>query len=366
MTQFTENIGKSIVNIQTPWGTGTGFYLYKYGFIVSNRHVVQGCRQVVISGPLFKRCLTNVLYVDPYFDLSFIQPPSGVEFSQIDIAPENMEITDGEEVKAFGHPLHLNYTTTQGVISKSGRKFGGKDYIQTDAAINPGNSGGPLVNSKGYVIGVNTFILTNGQNLGFALPFKYLRQTINDYLENSGGVYSVRCKSCSNIVTEQSVDNFYCPFCGVKMDKEDFTGKPYIPCDTSKKIEDILIKLGYDVILLRYGRDNWVINEDNFSVTITYDSQNNYVVAVTNLCMLYKNNFARVYEFLLRENARIPRMSFFVVDYFVYLCTSSIKNTDFHIDTGLDLFKIYISYCKRFANVLINRMGCLPIKEEED
>ncbi len=366
MTQFTENIGNAIVNVLTPWGTGTGFYLYKYGFIVSNRHVVQGCRQVIITGTNIKRCITNVLYVDPYYDLSFIQPPQDVKFSSVDIAPEDAKISDGEPVMAFGHPLGLSYTTTQGVVSKSRRRFNGIDYIQTDAAINPGNSGGPLVNSQGYVIGVNTFIISGGQNLGFSLPFKYLRQTIDDYNEKSGGVYSVRCKSCTNIVAENMVENNYCPFCGVKMDKDDFVGKPYIPCDTSKKIEDILVKLGYDVIILRNGKDNWTITEDNFTINIVYATDSDCVIAYTNLCSIFKTNFARVYEFLLRENAKIPRMSFYVEDNYVGLSTSCIKSSDFHIDTGLELFKIYIQNCGRFANILVNRMGCLPIKRDED
>ena len=87
---------------------------------------------------------------------------------------------------AIGHPYGLNYTATQGVISKVDRIREGLKFIQIDAAINPGNSGGPLVNSNGEVIGVNSFIIRGGDNLGFALPVNYLKEALKLYLPNKG------------------------------------------------------------------------------------------------------------------------------------------------------------------------------------
>jgi len=75
---------------------------------------------------------------------------------------------DGDAVVAIGHPFGLNYTATQGVISKVDRIREGLKYIQIDAAINPGNSGGPLVNMSGEIIGVNSFIIRG--EITWALP----------------------------------------------------------------------------------------------------------------------------------------------------------------------------------------------------
>ena len=90
-----------------------------------------------------------------------------------------MTTKDGEVVVAIGHPFGLNYTATQGVISKVDRIRDGVKYIQIDAAINPGNSGGPLVNKEGEVIGINSFIIRGGDNLGFALPVSYLKEALD-------------------------------------------------------------------------------------------------------------------------------------------------------------------------------------------
>lgn len=93
----------------------------------------------------------------------------------------------GEWVVAIGNPLGLDHTVTQGIISakgRSGRMLGGgsglESFIQTDAAINRGNSGGPLLNLKGQVVGINTAIRTDGQNIGFAVPINMVKRIIKD------------------------------------------------------------------------------------------------------------------------------------------------------------------------------------------
>ena len=151
MTQFTQKIEDAVVRIQNPWGLGTGFCLNKYNLIVTNRHVVQGCRKVVINSEKFKKRTAPVLYVDPLYDLAFIEKPEGTIFADLELAPADYVLNDGDPIMAVGHPFGLKYTNTKGIISKAARKQNGIDYIQTDAAINPGNSGGPLINQEGNV-----------------------------------------------------------------------------------------------------------------------------------------------------------------------------------------------------------------------
>jgi S1-C subfamily serine protease len=96
----------------------------------------------------------------------------------------------GEWVLAVGNPLgeNLTFTVTQGIISAKGRalalpglsKMTIQDFIQTDAAINPGNSGGPLVDSRGQVIGVNTAVASEGQNIGFALAIDTVKPLLTE------------------------------------------------------------------------------------------------------------------------------------------------------------------------------------------
>lgn len=354
----------AIVRIITPWGLGTGFLLGDYEVIVTNRHVVQGCRQVVLASETFRKRIANVLYVDPLYDLAFVELPDNIAIGSLELAFEDYEVKDGDPILCVGHPLGLKYTNTKGIVSKAVRHVNGLDYIQTDAAINPGNSGGPLISADGLVIGVNTFIMANGQNLGFALHFSYLRKSLQDYA-GVGKVYSVRCHSCQNLVTESTVQNGYCPFCGVKMDIEDFNGKIYIPSATAIKVEKILDALGYNLDIIREGRDSWMILDSNLSINVQFRPESDDVKATCVLCQLPQDKIARLYSYLLDQNCKMPRMSFTLNDGYVVLSTACVKSSDFHDDTAYELFRNYIEGCHRYSAVLINRYYCSPAEIEE-
>lgn len=349
----------AIVRIITPWGLGTGFLLGDHEVIVTNRHVVQGCRQVVLASETFHKKIANVLYVDPLYDLAFVEVPDNISIGSLQLAFDGYEVKDGDSILCVGHPLGLKYTNTKGIVSRAVRRVNGLDYIQTDAAINPGNSGGPLLTAEGLVIGVNTFILANGQNLGFALHFSYLRQALADF-SNVGRVYSVRCHSCQNLVTESTVQNGYCPFCGVKLDNDDFAGKLYIPSATAAKIENILQTLGYNINIIREGRDSWTISDSSLNISVVFSPETDYVKASCVLCQLPQDRIPRLYSYLLDQNCKMPRMNFSVEEGYVVLGTASIKSSDFHEDTGYELLKNYIEGCHRYSTVLINRYYCVP------
>ena len=154
--QIIESFQPAVIQISARGGSGTGFYLKDYGVIVTNEHVVGKTAEVSISGKSFQKQLSRVWFTDKKHDLAFVQPPDNISMPTIPLGNYN-ELKDGDEIIAIGHPYGLNYTATQGVISKVDRVRQGLQYIQIDAAINPGNSGGPLVNETGQVIGVNTF-----------------------------------------------------------------------------------------------------------------------------------------------------------------------------------------------------------------
>jgi serine protease Do len=89
----------------------------------------------------------------------------------------------GELVIAIGNPLGLNHTVTSGMISAKERIVPAEqgsllDYLQTDSAINPGSSGGPLLNLRGEVVGINTAIVSDAQNIGFAVPIDTVKRVI--------------------------------------------------------------------------------------------------------------------------------------------------------------------------------------------
>jgi serine protease Do len=183
--QIIELYRPSIIQMATQTSTGTGFYVKEFNLIVTNEHVVGKNAEVTIAGRTFEKRLARVWYTDKKHDLAFLEPPEDVQIPEVKLGDYN-NLYDGEVVVAIGHPFGLNYTATQGVISKVDRVRDGVKYIQIDAAINPGNSGGPLVNKQGEIIGINSFIIRGGDNLGFALPVSYLREALEMYQPHRG------------------------------------------------------------------------------------------------------------------------------------------------------------------------------------
>src|SRR5687767_3577342 len=159
--QIIDLYRQCIIQIATQNSTGTGFYVKEFDLIVTNEHVVGKNAEVTIAGRFFERRLARVWYTDKKHDLAFLQPPEGTQLPEVRLG-QYENVKDGEVVVAIGHPYGLNYTATQGVISKADRIREGIKYIQIDAAINPGNSGGPLVSKSGEIIGVNSFIIRGG------------------------------------------------------------------------------------------------------------------------------------------------------------------------------------------------------------
>src|SRR2546423_7583535 len=200
-----EKFQPTIIQIATQTATGTGFYIKEFDLIITNEHVVSDNTEVTIAGKLFDKSLARVWYSDRKHDLAFLEAPKNIVLPEIKLGVYE-STKDGDVVVAIGHPYGLNYTATQGVISKVDRIRDGVKFIQIDAAINPGNSGGPLVNERGEVIGVNSFIIRGGDNLGFALPVSYLRTALLLYQPNRGAA-TTRCASCDFLVTAANIDN---------------------------------------------------------------------------------------------------------------------------------------------------------------
>ena len=166
-------------------GAGSGVIISPDGEILTNHHVIEGIRggdtnlEVKTSdGRSFK---ATVLGRDKELDIALVK----IEATHLPYAKlgnsDAMRI--GDWVVAIGNPLGLDHTVTQGIISAKGRQLSGpglESFLQTDAAINRGNSGGPLLNLKGEVIGINTAIRPDGQNIGFAVPVNMINHILPD------------------------------------------------------------------------------------------------------------------------------------------------------------------------------------------
>lgn len=188
LIDIVEKATKTVVNISTlkvfhdvfyrvipVKGMGSGFVFQEDGYILTNSHLVEGARKVmvtlsngrVLEGRLIGDCRT--------VDVAVIK----VNADNLPVAElgDSDKLRVGQRVFAIGNPFGLTGgpTVTSGVISALNRTIHSKDRIfrnlvQTDAAINPGNSGGPLIDTKGRVIAINTAIIPYAQGIGFAIP----------------------------------------------------------------------------------------------------------------------------------------------------------------------------------------------------
>lgn len=355
MKEVIEKYKQVIVQIATPYSTGTGFFLKEKNLVVTNEHVVRGNREVVVDGAKFERQMAKVVFTDPRYDLALIafspdEKLPGVAFGN------GSPISEGEKVVAIGHPFGLKFTATQGIVSNADHRQGDIQYLQHDAALNPGNSGGPLVDTTGKIIGVNTFIIKDGDNMGFCLPVRYLDATISDFEKENDGKVGTRCESCENLVFEHTIDSDFCPNCGSRITLPS-AEEEYEAAGIARTIELILTKIGHDIRLSRRGHNLWEIKQGSANISITYYEPNGLIAGDALLCDLPAKNIQPVYEFLLRQNHEIEGLTLSVKDKTVVL-SLIIYDRYLNEKTGLELFNRLFQKADDLDNVLVDELGC--------
>ncbi|MDX2053187.1 MAG: S1C family serine protease [Polyangiaceae bacterium] len=163
----------SIVRISTPSGQGSGFVVGASGLVVTSLHVVAGESEVKVES--MRGDEWPVVRIEGYnrdADLVVIRTHGEAPALPISQGPYPPQ---GSNIVAIGHPLGLQATLSNGLISGVRSWKDEVDVLQISAPISPGSSGGPIFNDRGEVIGLATFILKGGEGLGFAIPIRYLQ-----------------------------------------------------------------------------------------------------------------------------------------------------------------------------------------------
>lgn len=173
---------------------GTGMIITSDGYILTNKHVVDGARSITIitdDNDTYEN--VKLVGTDPTNDVAILKV-NAKDLPTVTLG-DSKTIIIGQQVIAIGNALgQYQNTITSGIISGLGRSLTAyssdysmseelSDMIQTDAAINAGNSGGPLVNAAGEVIGINTAVSSEGSNLGFAIPISSVKGLIKSVIE---------------------------------------------------------------------------------------------------------------------------------------------------------------------------------------
>ncbi len=180
----------SVVLVKTAAGLGSGFFINKDGYLITNFHVIAGEKKISVTQFLQENAiLRRVVYKEvdivaaaPFHDLVVLKLKNfDTEITPVIFAPAE-DLGIGETVFAIGNPLGLERTVTEGVLSQTHRNFGGILYLQVDAPVNPGNSGGPLFNARGQVIGIINMGVPAMEGLNFAIPARHA-QYILDHID---------------------------------------------------------------------------------------------------------------------------------------------------------------------------------------
>lgn len=222
IADIANKVSKSVVSIVTSTksinlfgqstdaqAAGTGIIATADGYIVTNKHVINGAHKVTVildDGTTYED--VEVVATDPLNDVAYLKIKDVSDLTPATLG-DSKTIVVGQQVIAIGNALgEYQNTVTAGIISGTGRSVTASDgtgsnvetlsdMIQTDAAINSGNSGGPLVNAAGEVIGINTATSSTAENMGFAIPISSAKGMLNQLIETGKaeraylGVYAV-------------------------------------------------------------------------------------------------------------------------------------------------------------------------------
>ncbi len=176
---------------RTGMAQGSGFFISKDGYVVTNNHVVENATDVQLTLQDGKVVPATVVGTDKKTDLALLKAKTGDNYPYVPFADHTPRV--GDWVIAVGNPFGLGGTVTAGIVSARGRDIGAgpyDDFLQIDAPVNRGNSGGPTFNTEGQVVGVNTAIFSpsgGSVGIGFAIPAEVAKDVISS-LKTNGAV----------------------------------------------------------------------------------------------------------------------------------------------------------------------------------
>ena len=205
---LVDRVGPAVVNVRVDYqngpersfpgipqnvGEGSGFIIHPDGYAVTNYHVINNAKSVLLQFADGREYRAQVLGGDPKTDIALLKAETDEELPTVTLG-DSSQVRVGDAIVAIGNPLGLSNSVTAGIISALDRRdlpIEGQDhegnFIQLDAPINPGNSGGPLIDMNGDVVGINTAVNRQGQGISFAVPINLVK-TLLPQLESRGHV----------------------------------------------------------------------------------------------------------------------------------------------------------------------------------
>lgn len=347
------DLSSLVLQIATPFSSGTGFYLPAHGLVVTNEHVVRDNPSVLVVNEQIGRQLMPVVYLDAFYDLAFLRPEKPLELSKLLMARESPTV--GDEVTAMGHIFSQRLQRTKGEITKLTHEYHGIDFIQHTARLESAQSGGPLFNANGELLGVNMYDIDEGHKLALSLPVATLLQCLREF---GGGVgkSATRCFNCKTVVFEPSVgETKFCPNCG-----DDITlpsdVPEYQPVGVQATVEEIIRSGGYDPRPARRGPNLWEIQHGSARILIAYHEDSGLVTGDAHLCRIPEAPSGALFEYLLRQNYELEQLTFSTYGRDIIL-SLLIYDRYLSIETALPQFEHLFDRADYYDNYMVEEFG---------
>ncbi|WP_116124880.1 trypsin-like peptidase domain-containing protein [Lewinella sp. IMCC34183] len=343
-----------VIQVATPFSTGTGTYLPGPGLVVTNEHVVRDNALVVIGREGVEEQLVPVVYLDPVYDLAFLQLPEAIDFADLNLvdhlpAPETEVISVGQH---FGE----HRRTARGRILETDRERHGVRYLVHDARDGNTLCGSGLYDTAGGLLGINMQDAPEGDDRSLALPSVTLLTVLAEF-SAGGGTPAARCLDCRSITFETPGQRPQgrCPHCGADLTLPSMVEDP-APVGVSATIEEIIRVGGHDPRLARRGPNLWNITRGSATIQLAYHEESGLVTGDAYLCQVPEAPSADLFAYLLRENATLRQLSFSTYGRDIIL-SLLIYDRYLTVDTALPRFEYLFAQADAYDNVLVEQYG---------
>ncbi|MCP9235637.1 trypsin-like peptidase domain-containing protein [Lewinella sp. JB7] len=341
-----------VIQVATPYSTGTGIYLPQYDLIVTNEHVVRDTASVVVGAPGMEEQLVRVVYLDAHYDLAFLHLERA---HRPDPLPLGGAVTLGDPVTAIGLHFGGDLQSETGTVTDTDHNRNGIRYLLHDARGEFTYGGGPLMDAGGRLVGVNMMDLPELPPRTLCLPVTTLEEIL-DAFRAGGGVPAARCFDCRTITFEAGHRlQDRCPNCGAGLTLPSLVHDPQ-PTGVNATIEQIITAGGHDPRLARRGPNLWNIRRGSATIQLAYHEDSGLVTGDAYLCKVPTDAGPELFAYLLRENARLRQLTFSTYGRDIIL-SLLIYDRYLSVDTALPRFERLFEQADAYDNVLVEEFG---------
>jgi serine protease Do len=337
-----------LVQIATPYSTGTGFYFHENGWIVTSEHIVRDSQKVVVDRPGYAKQIGEVFYLDSKTDIALLRVPKPDNIPTIQVHTEALK--KGQPIKITN--ADKTDLVKSGLIVDGATDIEGVTYFSHDVVLDRNDHGGLIWSDAGTLLGMSTSI---GKG-GMGLPVYYLTEALA-WLEKRAGRTACRCYKCATIAYDDSSRGDTCPSCGEEIQLPALI-PPYQPVGVAATIEHLLSELVAEVALTRRGPYSWQVEQGSAEINISYYEKNGLIVGDAHLCTLPEKDNEALYTYLLQQNYAIENLTFSIQNEDIVL-SLVIYDRYLNESSGQNLFQHLFAQADTFDNLLVENYGAL-------